>query len=62
MVYSTTVEYQAYLIKGRLEEEEIDVILLKLQDSAYTLFGGFELYVHPVDEERAKAIILDANE
>lgn len=62
LVYSTQQDYLAHLIKGLLEEEDIDVILLNQKDSAYQIFGYFELYVHPSDEERAKKIIAERNE
>ena len=62
MIYTTQVEHMAHVVKGLLEEEGIDTILFDQHDSAYTVIGHFELYVHPDNEERAKRIIEDHND
>ena len=62
LVYSTTQEHMAVLIKGKLETEGIAVLTLNQKDSAYTVFGEIELYVDPADEAKAKEIIAQNNE
>ncbi len=57
LIFSTTLDHMAQLIKGSLEADGIEVLLLNQKDSAYTVFGQIELYVNPEDEEKAKAII-----
>mgnify|MGYP000279781630 FL=1 len=57
LVYSTTLDHMAALIKGALEAEGISALELNQKDSAYTVFGQIELYVAPEDEEKAQEII-----
>ncbi len=61
LVYSTTQDHMSVLIKGLLESEGVEVLILNQKDSAYTVFGQIELYVSPENEERAKAIIAKQN-
>ncbi len=44
-IYSTDNYAEASIIKGMLEENNIQAILLNKQDSSYLLFGEIELYV-----------------
>lgn len=55
-IYSTTDIYKAEIYKGILEENDIKVILLNKQDSAY-LFGEIEIYVLADNVIKAKRII-----
>lgn len=57
LVFSTTQEHMAMLIKDALEAEGIAVLVLNQKDSAYTVFGQIELYVNPENEEEAKRIV-----
>ena len=43
-IYSTDSYTEASIVKGRLEENNINAIMLNKQDSSY-LFGEIELYV-----------------
>lgn len=56
-VYTTSEEYLALLVKGSLENEGIEVVLLDQKDSAYTVLGEYELYVNLQDYEEAIEII-----
>ncbi len=62
LVYTTTQDHMASLIKGALEAEGIEVLVLNQKDSAYTVFGDIELYVPTEDEDRAKKVIADGKE
>ena len=61
LVYTTSTEYEAYLVKGMLENEEIEVRLLSQIDSTrqFTV-GGLaiaKLYVLSSDYAIAKKLI-----
>ena len=60
-IYSTVKMYQAELLKGMLEENNIEAVIINKQDSAY-LFGELELYVDADDVMVATRIINNQNE
>lgn len=60
-IFSTGKAYRAEILKGLLEENNIEAIILNKQDSAY-LFGELELYVDATDIVQAKHIIDQHNE
>jgi hypothetical protein len=60
-IYSSGKSYQAEILKGLLEENDIDAVIINKQDSAY-LFGELELYVDADDVLQAKRIINAHNE
>jgi hypothetical protein len=62
LVYTTTHDHMVALIKGALEAEGINVLIMNHKDSAYTVLGDIELYVQNEDEERAKEIIAKGQE
>ena len=55
-IYVTGKGYQAEILKGLLEENNIEAVIINKQDSAY-LFGELELYVDADDIIQAKRII-----
>jgi hypothetical protein len=55
-IFRTMQPIQAELLKGMLEENEINVVLLNKHDSAFQV-GEAELYVSPDDEQKALALI-----
>ena len=57
LVFETSQEYVAHLMKDKLESEGINTLILNQQDSMYKTFGSFELYVITEEENRAKEII-----
>jgi hypothetical protein len=57
-VYETGFPYEAEMIKGFLEENDIKSIVVNMQDSAY-LIGEAELYVTTEDAFRAHQLILE---
>jgi len=60
-IFSTETQYKAELLKGLLEENDIEAIVINKKDSAY-LFGELELFVHIDDVLQAKHIITTFNE
>ncbi len=60
-IYSTSKLYQAELLKGLLEENDIEAVIINKQDSAY-LFGEMELYVDADDVMKATRMINTQNE
>ncbi len=60
-IYSTGKLYQAELLKGLLEENDIEAVIINKQDSAY-LFGEMELYVDADDVMKATRMINTQNE
>lgn len=44
-LYSTKNYVEANIIKGMLEENNIQAVILNRQDSSYLVFGEIEIYV-----------------
>jgi hypothetical protein len=44
-LYSTKDYLEANIIKGKLEENNIQAVILNRQDSSYLVFGEIEIYV-----------------
>ena len=57
VVFSTTLLYKAEIIKGMLEEEGIQAVIVNKQDSSYISFGEIELLVPLEDVLTAKQIM-----
>lgn len=56
-IYENTIEHRAEIVKGVLEEQGIGAVLVPKKDSAYQLFGHFEVLVAPDDVMRALKIV-----
>lgn len=56
-VFKTDNVYQVEIIKGMLEENGIESVIINKRDSAYTSFGTASLYVHNDNIVRAKQLI-----
>ena len=61
MVFTTTMEHAAGLMKDQLEAAGINTLILNQRDSTYGTFGTIELYVLNEDAEKAKQIV-EANQ
>jgi len=57
VVFSTNQLYKAEIIKGMLEEEGIQAVIINKQDSSYIAFGEIELYVPREEVLNAKQIM-----
>lgn len=56
-VYETPSLSNAEIVKGNLEENEIDAVIMNKKDSSYLTFGQIEVYVKPDDEQAALKLI-----
>lgn len=61
-IFSTSLEYEAILMKDKLDEAGIASTILNQRDSTYGTFGSIQLLVLPNDEKIAREIIQKANE
>ncbi|HOY32387.1 MAG TPA: DUF2007 domain-containing protein [Bacteroidales bacterium] len=59
-IYTTDKDYDAEIIKGMLNEHDIEVFIINKRDSV-CLFGYFELYVMSEDVMKAKTLIMNYN-
>jgi hypothetical protein len=59
-LYITRNYTEASIIKGMLEENSIEVILLNKLDSSYLSFGDIEVYVPPHMKEIAQQLLNSA--
>lgn len=57
LAYSTTLDFQAALIKEMLEDQGVVVVLVNKKDSSYIIIGDIEIYVSIDDLIRAKHLI-----
>ncbi|MCB0805317.1 MAG: DUF2007 domain-containing protein [Bacteroidales bacterium] len=60
-IYTTGVPYKVELLKGLLQENEIEAVIINKKDSAY-LFGELELYVRVDQVVKARHIITTTGE
>jgi hypothetical protein len=56
-VFETLSISEAEILKGKLEENDIDAVIMNKKDSSYMTFGQVEVYVKPADEQAAIKII-----
>jgi hypothetical protein len=56
-LYTTRNYAEANIIKGMLEENNIDVVILNKLDSSYLSFGEIELYVPTHLKDIAKQLL-----
>jgi len=62
VIFSTSLEYEAILMKDKLDEAGIASTILNQRDLTYGTFGSIQLFVLPNDEKIAREIIQKANE
>ena len=58
-VHETEKVSEAEILKGRLEDHDIDAVIMNKRDSSIQTFGQVEIYVKPADEEAARRILSD---
>jgi uncharacterized protein len=56
-VHETQSVSEAEILKGRLEENNIDAVIMNKKDSTIQVFGQVEIYVKPADEEAALKVL-----
>lgn len=59
-LYSTKNYLEANIIKGMLEENNIQTVILNKQDSSYLAFGEIELYVPAHLKDIARQLLNNA--
>ena len=57
-VYSDTSMHKAEIVKGVLEQHNLNPVLINKQDSSYK-FGNYEIYVNPDEVIKAIKVIND---
>jgi hypothetical protein len=56
-LYATTNQAEASIIKGMLEENNVQVFIMNKQDSSYLNFGEIEIYVPHTSKETAQSLL-----
>lgn len=56
-IFFTAHEYKANMAKDILENAGLKVVVMNQHDSAYQVFGDFEIYVDENDEEKAVELL-----
>jgi hypothetical protein len=56
-LYATTNQAEASIIKGMLEENNVQVFIMNKQDSSYLNFGEIEIYVPHTSKEIAQRLL-----
>jgi hypothetical protein len=62
LVHATTSRADAELVRGRLEENGINAVVMDLRSSAYPVFGELGVYVPTGDVLRALYLVRQAGE
>lgn len=62
VVYTSNNESSAIIVRDRLRSEGINTLILNVKDHVTEVVGGYEVHVHPEDEDRAKAIVAQSAE
>jgi hypothetical protein len=61
LLKTTSDDFTAEIIKGMLEENQIESFVMNKRDSEF-LLGDVELYVHSNDVEKAKVLLAEHKE
>ena len=56
-VYDDKQPYRAEIVKAALAEKNLNPVVVNKKDSAYDIFGQYEVYVAPENTIMAKRII-----
>ena len=57
LLFTTDKNYEAEIIRGKLEENQVPVILVNKQDSSYVFLGEIEIYVPVHLKELARELV-----
>jgi hypothetical protein len=60
-IYKSNNKFDAEVVKGNLESNQIPCVLLNKQDSSYISFGYVELHIPEEFKTQADAILKDNN-
>jgi len=59
LIFTTTIPYDAEMVKQICTNQDIEAVILNKRDSTYTTFGEIEVYVKEADREAALNLIKD---
>lgn len=57
IVFESKQEYKAEIVKDVLTDRQLDPVIVNKKDSAYNIFGQYEVYVAPEHAVRAIRVI-----
>jgi len=60
LIFTTTESFQAAILKGKLEENNIPVFVLNKEDSSFLNFGDIEVYVPNQFKDAATGLLKEA--
>ena len=60
LIFTTTESFQAAILKGKLEENNIPVFVLNKEDSSFLNFGDIEVYVPNQFKDAATGLVNQA--
>ncbi|WPR74373.1 putative signal transducing protein [Algoriphagus sp. NG3] len=56
-VFESAMQVRAEIVKGILEEHQIQAVVLNKKETVYQIFGNFEVHVQQDDMMRATNIV-----
>lgn len=56
-IHSTSFFHKAEIMKDLLQESQINAVIINKKDSSFNNFGNYEIFVNPMDEQEALALI-----
>jgi hypothetical protein len=57
IVFSTSIHYQAEIVKQMLESNDVEAVVMDKQDTSYPMLGEADVFVVKENEEFAKKLI-----
>ena len=60
LIFTTTESFQAAILKGKLEENNIPVFVLNKEDSSFLNFGDIQVYVPNQFKDAATGLVNEA--
>ena len=60
LIFTTTESFQAAILKGKLEENNIPVFVLNKEDSSFLNFGDIQVYVPNQFKDAATSLVNEA--
>lgn len=61
-VCTTDSQFKAELIRGMLQENQIESVIINRKDSPYGIFGDISVYVYKDQADAASALLKDAGD
>lgn len=61
-IYTTESPFKAELIRGMLEQNGIQSVIINRKDSPYGIFGDISVYVHNTQAEAAATLLKESGD